>query len=135
MSLSTKVMEAMKTAMKAKDSQALESLRAVKSAILLAQTESGAKQELSEAERESINYSSHQNKKTPHIFNNVENCSYQSSGGAPNSKVRNPSPVPYKNDSRDKPSLYFLIYFQENQHHRSNDHQIGQNVKEVPDIT
>ncbi|NQX78021.1 GatB/YqeY domain-containing protein [Gilvibacter sp.] len=50
MSLSTKVMEAMKTAMKAKDSQALESLRAVKSAILLAQTESGAKQELSEAE-------------------------------------------------------------------------------------
>ncbi|WP_435579314.1 GatB/YqeY domain-containing protein [Gilvibacter sp.] len=50
MSLSTEVMEAMKTAMKAKDSQALESLRAVKSAILLAQTESGAKQELSEAE-------------------------------------------------------------------------------------
>ncbi len=40
----------MKTAMKAKDSQALEALRAVKSAILLAQTESGAKAELSEAD-------------------------------------------------------------------------------------
>ena len=50
MSLQSKVMDAMKVAMKAKDSQALESLRAVKSAILLAQTESGAKAELSEAE-------------------------------------------------------------------------------------
>lgn len=50
MSLQSKVMDAMKVAMKAKDSQALESLRAVKSAILLAQTESGAKTELSEAE-------------------------------------------------------------------------------------
>ena len=50
MSLQSKVMDAMKVAMKAKDSQALESLRAVKSAILLAQTESGAKAELTEAE-------------------------------------------------------------------------------------
>lgn len=40
----------MKTAMKAKDTVALESLRAIKSAILLAQTESGAKEELSEEE-------------------------------------------------------------------------------------
>jgi uncharacterized protein YqeY len=40
----------MKEAMKAKDTVALESLRAVKSAILLAQTESGAKEELSEEE-------------------------------------------------------------------------------------
>lgn len=38
----------MKEAMKAKDTVALESLRAVKSAILLAQTESGAKEELTE---------------------------------------------------------------------------------------
>lgn len=38
----------MKAAMKAKDQNALTSLRAVKSAILLAQTESGAKQELTE---------------------------------------------------------------------------------------
>lgn len=40
-------MEAIKTAMKAKDTVTLESLRAVKSALLLAQTESGAKQEIS----------------------------------------------------------------------------------------
>lgn len=40
----------MKEAMKAKDQNALTSLRAVKSAILLAQTESGSKQELTEAQ-------------------------------------------------------------------------------------
>src|SRR5690606_13454992 len=39
---------AMKTAMKAKDQTALTALRAVKSAILLAQTESGAQTELTE---------------------------------------------------------------------------------------
>ncbi len=50
MSLSTKVMTAMKEAMKAKDQNALTSLRAIKSAILLAQTESGAKQDLTEAQ-------------------------------------------------------------------------------------
>ena len=48
MSLQDNVMTAMKEAMKAKDTNALTSLRAIKSAILLAQTESGAKQELSE---------------------------------------------------------------------------------------
>lgn len=48
MSLQANVMTAMKEAMKAKDSNALTSLRAIKSAILLAQTESGAKEELSE---------------------------------------------------------------------------------------
>jgi len=41
-------MTALKEAMKAKDTNALTSLRAVKSAILLAQTESGAKEELTE---------------------------------------------------------------------------------------
>ena len=41
-------MAAMKTAMKEKDQTALTALRAVKSAILLAQTESGAKEELTE---------------------------------------------------------------------------------------
>lgn len=40
----------MKTAMKSKDSVALESLRAIKSALLLAQTESGAGGSLSEAD-------------------------------------------------------------------------------------
>lgn len=48
MSLQAKVMTAMKEAMKAKDTNALTSLRAIKSAILLAQTESGAKEELTE---------------------------------------------------------------------------------------
>lgn len=47
MSLQSEIMDAMKTAMKAKDTVALESLRAIKSAILLAQTESGAKEEIS----------------------------------------------------------------------------------------
>lgn len=50
MSLQDKVMEAMKIAMKEKDRQSLEALRAVKSALLLAQTETGSKQELSETE-------------------------------------------------------------------------------------
>lgn len=48
MSLSKDIMAKMKEAMKAKDTVALESLRAVKSAILLAQTENGAKEELTE---------------------------------------------------------------------------------------
>jgi uncharacterized protein YqeY len=50
MSLQTDIMGAMKTAMKSKDQVALEALRAVKSAILLAQTASGGKAELSEEE-------------------------------------------------------------------------------------
>jgi len=48
MSLQQDIMTALKTAMKAKDQTALTALRAVKSAILLAQTESGAKEELTE---------------------------------------------------------------------------------------
>ena len=48
MSLQTELMEQMKLAMKAKDTVALRALRAVKSAILLAKTESGAAEELSE---------------------------------------------------------------------------------------
>ncbi len=50
MSLQEKVMQEMKSAMKAKDSVALESLRAIKSAMLLAQTEKGAGKGLSEEE-------------------------------------------------------------------------------------
>jgi uncharacterized protein YqeY len=49
MSLQNQVMEQIKTAMKAKDTVALESLRAIKSALLLAQT-SGAGGELSETD-------------------------------------------------------------------------------------
>ncbi|NNL15872.1 MAG: GatB/YqeY domain-containing protein [Flavobacteriaceae bacterium] len=48
MSLQEKVMTALKEAMKSKDQTALTALRAVKSAILLAQTESGATSELAE---------------------------------------------------------------------------------------
>jgi len=47
MGLQQKVMEEMKTAMKARDTVTLESLRAIKSAILLAQTEKKAGTELS----------------------------------------------------------------------------------------
>jgi len=46
MSLQDEIMTAMKTAMKEKDQMALAALRAVKSEILLAQTETGSKEEL-----------------------------------------------------------------------------------------
>mgnify|MGYP000558674673 CR=1 FL=1 len=48
MSLQDGIMTAMKSAMRAKDQTALTALRAVKSAILLAKTESGAIEELTE---------------------------------------------------------------------------------------
>jgi uncharacterized protein len=48
MSLQKQVMTKMKEAMKAKDAVALQALRAVKSAFLLAKTESGAQEEISE---------------------------------------------------------------------------------------
>jgi uncharacterized protein YqeY len=44
MALQNQVMDALKAAMKAKDAVALESLRAIKSAILLQQSEAGAKE-------------------------------------------------------------------------------------------
>ena len=47
MSLEKQIMDQMKEAMKAKDAVALEALRAIKSGIILAKTESGAKEELS----------------------------------------------------------------------------------------
>ena len=50
MSLQDKVMAEMKAAMKAKDSEKLEALRSVKGAILLANTESSAKDGLTEDE-------------------------------------------------------------------------------------
>ena len=48
MSLEVKIMDQMKEAMKAKDSVALEALRAIKSAIVLAKTEAGATDTLTE---------------------------------------------------------------------------------------
>ena len=48
MSLQVQIMEEIKTAMKAKDTVALESLRAIKSELLLASTASGSKEDLTE---------------------------------------------------------------------------------------
>ena len=50
MSLNDSIMTAIKAAMKSKDTLALRALRSVKSAILLAQTESGSKGNISEAD-------------------------------------------------------------------------------------
>ena len=50
MSLSERIMDEIKNAMRAKDTVALESLRSVKSELLLAQTASGSKEEISEDE-------------------------------------------------------------------------------------
>ncbi|MDP5202149.1 GatB/YqeY domain-containing protein [Flavobacterium sp. DG2-3] len=50
MSLQTQIMDEIKNAMKAKDTVALEALRAVKSELLLASTASGSKEDLSEEE-------------------------------------------------------------------------------------
>ncbi len=50
MSLSTQIMDEIKTAMRAKDTIALEALRAIKSEILLAQTATGSKEEITEAD-------------------------------------------------------------------------------------
>lgn len=50
MSLQTKIMDVMKEAMRSKDTLALEALRAIKSELLLAQTATGSKEEISEAD-------------------------------------------------------------------------------------
>jgi uncharacterized protein YqeY len=50
MSLQAKIMDVMKDAMRSKDTIALEALRAIKSELLLAQTASGSKEEISEAD-------------------------------------------------------------------------------------
>lgn len=50
MSLQSKIMDVMKDAMRSKDTLALEALRAIKSELLLAQTATGSKEEISEAD-------------------------------------------------------------------------------------
>ena len=50
MSLSTQIMEHIKDAMRAKDTVALEALRSIKSELLLSQTASGSKEEITEDE-------------------------------------------------------------------------------------
>ena len=63
----------MKLAMKAKDVVALQALRSVKSAILLAQTESGAKEELTEeAELKLLQKLVKQRKESASIFSEQE---------------------------------------------------------------
>ncbi|APZ46508.1 glutamyl-tRNA amidotransferase [Polaribacter reichenbachii] len=54
MSLQKQVMDKMKEAMKAKDTVALQALRAVKSAFLLAKTETGVQEELTEEQEVKI---------------------------------------------------------------------------------
>ncbi|WP_405565441.1 GatB/YqeY domain-containing protein [Polaribacter sp. Asnod6-C07] len=54
MSLQKQVMDKMKEAMKAKDTVALQALRAVKSAFLLAKTETGVQKELTEEQEVKI---------------------------------------------------------------------------------
>ena len=54
MSLQKQVMDKMKEAMKAKDTVALQALRAVKSAFLLAKTETGVQEELTEEQETKI---------------------------------------------------------------------------------
>jgi len=54
MSLQDEVMTALKAAMKAKDQMALAALRAVKSELLLAQTETGTKEDISEEQEVKI---------------------------------------------------------------------------------
>lgn len=69
MSLQDKVMEEMKTAMKAKDKVALESLRAIKSALLLLKTDSGSGEEISaEAEIQIVQKLVKQRKDSAAIF-------------------------------------------------------------------
>ena len=50
MSLSTQIMEEIKNAMRAKDTIALEALRAIKSELLLAQTATGSQEEITEGD-------------------------------------------------------------------------------------
>ena len=54
MSLSVRIMDELKTAMRAKDTVALEALRAIKSEILLAQTATGSVTEITEADEVKI---------------------------------------------------------------------------------
>ncbi|MCG1036179.1 GatB/YqeY domain-containing protein [Polaribacter sargassicola] len=69
MSLQKQVMDKMKEAMKAKDTVALQALRAVKSAFLLAKTETGVQEELSaETELKIIQKQVKQRKDSAAIF-------------------------------------------------------------------
>lgn len=68
MSLQEQVTQQLKTAMKAKDSVALESLRAIKSAILLTQTQAGAKDLTPEDEIKLVQKLVKQRKDSAEIF-------------------------------------------------------------------
>jgi hypothetical protein len=68
MGLQEKVTDQLKAAMKAKDSVALESLRAIKSAILLTQTQAGAKELSSDDEIKLVQKLVKQRKDSAEIF-------------------------------------------------------------------
>ena len=68
MSLQDQITEQLKVAMKAKDTVALESLRAIKSAILLAQTQAGAKDLNSDDEIKLVQKLVKQRKDSAEIF-------------------------------------------------------------------
>jgi uncharacterized protein YqeY len=68
MSLQDKINEEIKTAMRAKDTVSLESLRAVKSALLLLQTDSGAKEISQEDEIKLLQRLVKQRKDSANIF-------------------------------------------------------------------
>lgn len=69
MSLKEKIQSEMKTAMKAKDQDALRALRAIKSMILLAETEKGAGDELTEdAEMKLLTKAAKQRRDSAQIF-------------------------------------------------------------------
>ena len=68
MSLQNQVMDKMKEAMKAKDTVALQALRAVKSAFLLAKTEAGAQELTADQELKIIQKQVKQRKDSAAIF-------------------------------------------------------------------
>lgn len=72
MSLQEQVTQQLKAAMKAKDSVALESLRAIKSAILLTQTQAGAKELTTDDEIKLVQKLVKQRKDSAEIFRQQE---------------------------------------------------------------
>ena len=69
MSLATQIMDEMKTAMKAKDTVALEALRAIKSEILLAQTSGGSAELTEEDEIKLLQKLVKQRKDSANVYN------------------------------------------------------------------
>lgn len=73
MGLAEKIQEDLKTAMKAKDKESLEALRAIKGAILLAKTESGASDSLSEDQELKLLQKLHKQRKDSAVLYQEQN--------------------------------------------------------------